>query len=750
MKHLRLAGVLLFASMAILYAVALPGYTQNEIMHEQTRSYIWGTDVNVHINAPGKDSLKLDKETIICFFACPAGNTIEWTIGKQMEPGDDWHYDIQHIGAQTRFLRKTLKDKNLIVIYTQTTDNGWNLYSGKHTDHVQRIQAVTLHALQDFSEFDYKVTLNGHSAGGGFVLRNLLNHPEVPAWIDRLGFLDSNYNYKYDADEYDSLFTKFLLERDSTYICLLAYNDSVALYQGSPIVSAQGGTWWNARYMKRRLDPIFNFVDSHDVDFQRHIALDNRFEILLKENPTQAILHTVQVYKNGFIHSMLSGTEYENVGYEYYGEPVYLEYIQGNPPARPEGVRVNPQFGSNCRIEVLPVEDATGYRVYFSADGETFNDTVTINSHIGDISGHGGYLEFIRVTAINQWGESEPTEWLVVSGGDVITANVLLVNAINRSVANEHLIRHGKAMVDPYHSPSLSSCTNSMIEADKIDLLNYEIVDYAVGNEDRRNYTLNSAEIEKLTEYLQAGGNLFISGLEIGYDLHMKGDSTKKAFCEDFLKAECISDKPNDQSSTYYEATMYGLDTSITFQFDDGSHGAYNVGDPDGLVPVNGGYQPGWFTGYNRSVSGMATAFSGTFPGGTSPGRVYFMSVPFEAIVGDSIRNAVMNEVVDFLQNCDVGIDPVDIPQTTQLLAPYPNPFNPRTIISYQLTTNNEIEITIFDLNGRFVSTLFKGYASKGKHQLTWNASAFSSGVYICTMKIDGKVLDSKKMVLVK
>ncbi len=340
MKY-RIPGIwlVLAAGISFLHAVALPDFEQNDIMKEQTRSFIWGGDVNVHINAPGKDSLKQDKKTIIVFYACPAENTIEWTIGKEMEEEDDWHYDIQHIGAQTRFLRNTLKDKNVITIYIQPTDNAWQLYDNNHpNDYIDLIQSMTNSILAPFSEFDYKVTLNSHSAGGSWVFRYILGVKEIPQWINRFGFLDSNYNYKYDAAHYDSLFQQFLLERDSTYLCLIAYNDNIALLDGAPFVTPEGGTWWNARYMKSRLDPFFTFIDSHDVDFQRHIASDKRFEILLKENSARAILHTIQVYRNGFIHSMLSGTEYENVGYSYYGAPAYLEYIQGNPPQSPEGV----------------------------------------------------------------------------------------------------------------------------------------------------------------------------------------------------------------------------------------------------------------------------------------------------------------------------------------------------------------------------------------------------------------------------
>jgi len=72
-------------------------------------------------------------------------------------------------------------------------------------------------------------------------LRYLQGVSSIPEWIDRIAFVDSDYNYKYDAGHYDSLFTEFLLKRDSTYLCVMAYNDSIALYQDKPFVSSQGG-----------------------------------------------------------------------------------------------------------------------------------------------------------------------------------------------------------------------------------------------------------------------------------------------------------------------------------------------------------------------------------------------------------------------------------------------------------------------------------------------------------------------------
>ena len=54
----------------------------------------------------------------------------------------------------------------------------------------------------------------------------------------------------------------------------------------------------------------------------------DELKTLLKENPEKKILHTVQVEKNGFIHSMLAGTARENQGYIYFGEPAYSRWIE--------------------------------------------------------------------------------------------------------------------------------------------------------------------------------------------------------------------------------------------------------------------------------------------------------------------------------------------------------------------------------------------------------------------------------------
>jgi photosystem II stability/assembly factor-like uncharacterized protein len=64
----------------------------------------------------------------------------------------------------------------------------------------------------------------------------------------------------------------------------------------------------------------------------------------------------------------------------------------------------------------------------------------------------------------------------------------------------------------------------------------------------------------------------------------------------------------------------------------------------------------------------------------------------------------------------------------------YPNPFNPSTVIGYQLPRRSYVNLTIYDLLGRKVATLVNKEMEAGPHTVTWNASGFSSGVYIARL----------------
>jgi phosphatidylserine/phosphatidylglycerophosphate/cardiolipin synthase-like enzyme len=79
----------------------------------------------------------------------------------------------------------------------------------------------------------------------------------------------------------------------------------------------------------------------------------------------------------------------------------------------------------------------------------------------------------------------------------------------------------------------------------------------------------------------------------------------------------------------------------------------------------------------------------------------------------------------------------------------YPNPFNPVTTIRFEVPVSQDIELKIFDLLGREVSSLYSGTAPAGIMTIDFNAGNLSSGIYIYQLKTN-EFTASKKLILIK
>jgi hypothetical protein len=84
-----------------------------------------------------------------------------------------------------------------------------------------------------------------------------------------------------------------------------------------------------------------------------------------------------------------------------------------------------------------------------------------------------------------------------------------------------------------------------------------------------------------------------------------------------------------------------------------------------------------------------------------------------------------------------------------QLYQNYPNPFNPTTTIKFDLPNDGIVELEVFDILGRKISTLVSEFRIAGSYEHTFNASSLASGVYVYKLKA-GDFVDSKKMILLK
>jgi hypothetical protein len=124
----------------------------------------------------------------------------------------------------------------------------------------------------------------------------------------------------------------------------------------------------------------------------------------------------------------------------------------------------------------------------------------------------------------------------------------------------------------------------------------------------------------------------------------------------------------------------------------------------------------------------------------TDPGTSYRYRVE----VSDEKRRRILFET-----------DPISIPSIPlTLYQNYPNPFNPATMISFTLPENTDVNLSIYNLEGKLVKTFINNTLSEGYKQTSWDGTdshgdPVASGVYFYRLKVGNRTL-TKKMVLLK
>lgn len=94
------------------------------------------------------------------------------------------------------------------------------------------------------------------------------------------------------------------------------------------------------------------------------------------------------------------------------------------------------------------------------------------------------------------------------------------------------------------------------------------------------------------------------------------------------------------------------------------------------------------------------------------------------------------------------------LPSVSRLHPNYPNPFNPRTTIKFDLKQDGPVELAVFDIAGRLVKSLVRDSMSAGHHEAVWQGKdasgrTASAGVYFFRLKTRGTI-DTKRMTLIK
>ncbi|MBN1900247.1 hypothetical protein JW926_02845 [Candidatus Sumerlaeota bacterium] len=297
---------------------------------EQIKRYTIEPGAKVHINAPSVRDFDSHKPAHLIFFALPNGNTTEQTIGKKLKSGVDWHFGIQHIGAQTRRLREAIKDKNIVTVYLEAEGRSWPSWRQRNAESGSLIKEIIESAAREFDGMQTTIHLSGHSGGGSFIFGFLNGVEHIPDNVKRISFLDSNYGYS-DAERHGDKIVEWLGKSSDHRLVVICYDDRDVTLNGKPIVGPTGGTWRRTINMIHRLERAFPMEKTREKDVTRYRDQKRQIDILMHENPEKKILHTALVGDmNGFIHAETSGTEYEGKAAAFNGPVTYERWIQGD------------------------------------------------------------------------------------------------------------------------------------------------------------------------------------------------------------------------------------------------------------------------------------------------------------------------------------------------------------------------------------------------------------------------------------
>lgn len=261
------------------------------------------------------------RPTQVIIYALPNGNTTAQTFGKKIKPGDDWHFDIQHIGAQTKFIRATDNSKNYIVVYAENNLKSWPSWRRNHQQADSLINVLISEVYLKYKSLQPEIVLCAHSGGGSLIFGYINANPVLPPFIKRIGFLDATYAYETEKHQAK---LKNWLSNQSNSLQVISYNDSVVVYNGKPLVSPTGGTWYRSKLMANDLQKLKKKETATFLEWNNR---QGNVHLLLIKNPEAKIYHTVLVEKNGFIHAILNGTPYASKNYQFWAERAYESFI---------------------------------------------------------------------------------------------------------------------------------------------------------------------------------------------------------------------------------------------------------------------------------------------------------------------------------------------------------------------------------------------------------------------------------------
>ncbi|MDQ3338318.1 MAG: N-acetylmuramoyl-L-alanine amidase [Myxococcota bacterium] len=326
------------------------------------------------------------------------------------------------------------------------------------------------------------------------------------------------------------------------------------------------------------------------------------------------------------------------------------------PPEPPTALRVENAGPGKLKISWrAPAAEAAGgaaptsYRVYVGDNGYGFDDGVVVEGETVTLDNlPRAALRFIRVAAVNEGGESLPTEVvgarlaasgaapvLVVGGFDrldkylMLRETVPLVGAIDRSRLDRmndgsYAARHGRALAEAGFA--FDGATDEAVAERDVDLAAYQAIDWFAG-EQANATALPVTTRTELERFRAAGGKLLLSGSELVWALDTQGTPADQTYVREVLHVSLGT----DDAGTYDVVSLAGPFAALApISFRDTAPGGYDAELADVLVPGPGATA---LLAYGTADGGAAAV---AFDGGIVIG------FPLELVQGAEARRALV------------------------------------------------------------------------------------------------------------
>jgi len=274
-----------------------------------------------------------------------------------------------------------------------------------------------------------------------------------------------------------------------------------------------------------------------------------------------------------------------------------------------------------------------------------------------------------------------------------------------------------------------------------VDLSNIETIIWSGANTIPAFYP---EEVTALQSFLDGGGNLFITGQDIGNDIFGTGGQSQfaQSFFNSYLHANFVNN-----SSLFFLINGYtgnAITNGLSFVINN-----LYFRSPDIISTYDAQAIPilKYMTGPN--VAGIAAVGADY--------KVVYLGIGFEQITDEPDRDSILVRSIRWFNEAPSGIsEHPELAMSFRLQPNYPNPFNPETIIQYSLNnlTDENTQLYIYNSLGQITRKLVNENQPSGSYQVTWDGKDDSgkpaaSGIYYYQL-ISGNQKAVQKMILLR